>query len=92
MARGEKIMFEIYRDTTYSDEFRVVFFTELTERNRENEIQRAMKGEHVFDGYIPGAGYHEARRAIDTIVGRMNSGERLTREDIERALETHLVS
>ncbi len=92
MVRGEKIMFEIYRDTTYSDEYRVVYFTELTERDRENEIQRAMKGEHVFDGYISGAGNHEARQEIEAIVERLNSGESFTREDITRTLEGHLVS
>ncbi|NOY06289.1 MAG: hypothetical protein GXO82_06615 [Chlorobi bacterium] len=92
MARGEKIMFEIYRDITYSDEYRVVYFTELTERDRENEIQRAMKGEHVFDGYISDAGNLEARRAIDAVVGRLNSGEPFSRDNIERALEAYLVS
>ena len=40
----DKIMFEIYKESIYSDKYRVVYFTELHEHNKEREIDRAMKG------------------------------------------------
>jgi len=44
---SEKIMFEIYRESTYSGEYRVVYFTELQDHNKEAEINRAAAGEHA---------------------------------------------
>ena len=45
-------MFEVYRDVTYGTRYRVVYFTELQDHNKELEINRAMAGEHFVDGFI----------------------------------------
>ena len=45
---SDKIMFEIYRETTYTGKYRVVYFTELQDHNKETEISRAMAGEHFY--------------------------------------------
>src|SRR5205807_6967291 len=49
---SDKIMFEIYRETEYTGKYRVVYFTELQDHNKETEINHAMAGEHFFDGFI----------------------------------------
>ena len=49
----DKIMFEIYKENVYSGEYRVVYFSELDDHNKDKEIDRAMKGDHFFDGFIP---------------------------------------
>ncbi|MBL7961669.1 hypothetical protein JNL27_15655, partial [bacterium] len=50
-AEKEKIMFEIYRQTDGDRAYRVVYFTELDEHNKDKEINDAMNGDFFFDGY-----------------------------------------
>ena len=78
----DKVMFEIYKETTYSGRFRVVYFTELQDHNKEWEISRAMAGEHFYDGFIRGYKKEEAKQAIDRILKRLNEGERLDRAEV----------
>lgn len=47
----KKVMFEIYRDSDFNGKFKVVYFTELGEHDKEKEIEDAMRGEHIFDGF-----------------------------------------
>ncbi|HET9695837.1 MAG TPA: hypothetical protein VFP40_03155 [Terriglobales bacterium] len=87
---SDKVMFEIYRDATYTGKYRVVYYTELNENNKEWEINKAMAGEHFYDGFIKGFGKDEAKDIIDALLKRMNDGEALSSSDIERELGTHL--
>jgi hypothetical protein len=83
---SEKIMFEIYRESTYSGEYRVVYFTELQDHNKEAEINRAAAGEHVFDGFIRAYKKDLAKETIGKLLDRMNGGERLSSEEIAQQL------
>jgi thiaminase len=83
---SDKVMFEIYREATYTGKYRVVYYTELNENNKEWEINKAMSGEHFYDGFIKNYGKDEAKDIIDSVLKRMNEGENLTPEDIEQAL------
>jgi len=58
---SDKTMFEIYRESTYTGKYRVVYFTELQDHNKEFEINRAMAGEHLFDGFIKNFRKDEAK-------------------------------
>jgi hypothetical protein len=87
---SDKTMFEIYRETTYTGEYRVVYFTELQDHNKEMEINRAMAGEHFMDGFIKDYGKDEAKVIIDDLLGRMNRGESLSPDDVLVALGTHV--
>ncbi|MCC7236561.1 MAG: hypothetical protein IT163_14710 [Bryobacterales bacterium] len=86
---SDKTMFEIYRETTYASEYRVVYFTELQDHNKEHEINRAMAGEHFCDGFIHDFEKDKAKAIIEGILLRMNGGERLAPEDILRELGPH---
>ena len=90
LFESDKIMFEIYRETDYTGQFRVVYFTELQDHNKETEINRALAGEHFFDGFIKNYGKDEAKEIIGSIIGRLNSGERVEPGDVERALGDHM--
>ena len=83
---SEKTMFEVYRDTAYSGRYRVVYFTELDEHNKELEINRAAAAEPFFDGYIGNFRKDEAKRIIDGLLARMNSDESVTPEEFAAAL------
>ena len=83
---SDKVMFEIYREATYTGKYRVVYYTELNENNKEWEINKAMSGEHFYDGFIKNYGKDEAKDIIDSLLKRMNEGENLTPEDIEQGL------
>lgn len=87
---SDKTMFEIYRDGTYTGKYRVVYFTELQDHNKESEINHAMAGEHFFDGFIRNFGKDEAKEIISSLIDRMNNGERVSTGDIVQALGDHL--
>lgn len=79
-------MFEIYREADYGRQFRVVYFTELDEHNKEFEINRAMSGEHFFDGFLSDASKDEGKQRIAEIIQRLNAGEKLSPADVEKQL------
>ncbi|HXG34316.1 MAG TPA: hypothetical protein VNJ11_13195 [Bryobacteraceae bacterium] len=87
---SEKTMFEIYRETAYTGRYKVVYFTELNEHNKETEINRAMAGEHVFDGFLKNFRKDEAKELIEQILERLNNGERLDAQQIRQVLAPHL--
>jgi hypothetical protein len=90
LFESDKVMFEIYRETEYSGKYRVVYFTELQDHNKETEINHAMAGEHLYDGFIKNFRKDEAKEIIQTLLGRLNNGERLDAQEIERALGEHI--
>lgn len=86
MAVSDRIMFEIYREADYARQYRVVYFTELNEHNKEQEIGRAMAGEHFYDGFIPERNKEPAKRVLGDIVRRLNAGEKIEAAEVERLL------
>ncbi len=86
MAESDKVMFEIYREADYGRRYRVVYFTELTEHNKEHEIASAMAGEHVYDGFIKGHQAGRAKEVIAEILSRLNQGEAIDGAGIEAML------
>lgn len=86
---SDKVMFEIYRDTGYTGRYRVVYFTELQDHNKETEINHALAGEHFYDGFLKDHRKEEAKQIIEGLLARLNSGERLHPVEVERALGSH---
>jgi hypothetical protein len=87
---SDKVMFEIYRETEYSRKYRVVYFTELQDHNKETEINHALKGEHFYDGFIKDYRKEEAKQIIERCLARLNSGEALEPHEVESALGDHI--
>ena len=83
---SDKVMFEVYREEGYARHYRVVYFTELDEDNKETEINAALAGEHFYDGFIADRHKPEAERVIAEVVDRLNGGEVLEPADLEAAL------
>jgi hypothetical protein len=83
---SEQIMFEIYREATYSGQYRVVYFTELNDHNRDTEINRALSGEHFYDGFIKSLRQHEAKKIIAEAVAQLNAGQALDPQALAEAL------
>jgi len=92
LFEADKVMFEIYRETEYTGKYRVCYFTELQDHNKESEINHALAGEHFFDGFIRNYRKDEAKQIIDAILARLNSGERVEPRDVESALGDHLTN
>ncbi len=84
---SDKIMFEIYKETTYQGQYKVVYFTELQDHNKEHEISRAMAGQHFYDGFIKNYGKEHAKEIIGRLLTRLNSGESVSQEEIDKALK-----
>jgi hypothetical protein len=87
---SDKIMFEIYKETTYQGKYKVVYFTELGDVNREFEISRAMAGEHFYDGFLKNFRKDKAKEVIMNLLERLNSGEKIEKSEIERELKPFL--
>ncbi len=87
---SDKVMFEIYRETEYTGRYRVVYFTELQDHNKEREINHALAGEHFYDGFIKNYRKEEAKQIIESCLARLNSGEKIDPLDVERALGDHI--
>lgn len=87
----DKIMFEIFGLAGESRGFRVVYFTELDERERDKGIDQALAGDHVYDGFIAERHATEAKAAIDSLLGRLNQGEPMDRQQVETILAPHVV-
>lgn len=93
MSEDEKrIMFEIYRETADTGCYRVVYFTELGEHERESEISNAARGDHVFDGFILSRERMQAKTAVERILERLNSGAVVDPADIDHELRPFLAS
>jgi hypothetical protein len=90
LFEADKVMFEIYRETEYTGKYRVVYFTELQDHNKEAEINHAMAGEHFFDGFIKNFHKDEAKEIINSVLARLNNGEPVDPQEVERALGDHL--
>ena len=83
-------MFEIYRESSYNLKYRVVYFTELGDHDKDNEISRALAGDHVFDGFLGGEQRREAKKVIARLLERLNDGDALSGHQIESELEPFL--
>ena len=86
----DKIMFEIYKENVYSGEYRVVYFSELDDHNKDKEIDRAMKGDHFFDGFILSLKKDRAMKQIENILEKLNDGETLDDQYMNKYLEEFL--
>ena len=87
---SDKVMFEIYRETEYTGKYRVVYFTELQDHNKETEINHALTGEHFYDGFLKNYRKDEAKEIISAILDRLNNGEKLNPQQVEAALGDHI--
>jgi hypothetical protein len=88
---SDKTMFEIYREKDFNKKFRVVFYTELTEHNKETEINRALNGETIFDGFLKDLKKENGKALIKDLLKEMNTSESaFSREEIIKKLGEYL--
>lgn len=85
----EKVMFEIYREAGYDRRYRVVYFTELDEHNKDQEIARAVAGEHYYDGFFRADSLDDAKRAVGDLLDRLNRGEPIAADEAARGLSAY---
>ena len=86
----KKVMFEIYREASFSGRYKVVYFTELGEHDKETEIAEAMRGEHIYDGFLLHRERNQAKQVVDEILERLNRGEAVDAGAIEHKLQPYL--
>jgi hypothetical protein len=85
--QSDKVMFQIYRESAFNRRYRVVYFTELDEHNKESEINDALRGDPIFDGFLRNYSKEEAKRVVAGILERLNNGETLPAEEIAGQLK-----
>ncbi len=86
MAVSDKIMFEVYCEAGFERQYRVTYFTELNDNNKDHEINRAMAGTHFMDGFLPEPRQAEGKQRLGQLVDRLNAGEQVEAESVEREL------
>ena len=87
MLDGKKVMFEIFREQHHGN-YRVVYYTELCEHEKEDALNEAMNGVTVFSGYLLYRERDRARVMVDEVLARLNAGETLSETEIESRLST----
>jgi len=85
MIEGKKVMFEIFREQ-HAGDFRVVYYTELGEHEKDYALSEAMNGETVFSGYLLYREREHAKAKIAELLRRMNNGNNVSSGEIELAL------
>ncbi|HLG18594.1 MAG TPA: hypothetical protein VI895_02120 [Bdellovibrionota bacterium] len=90
MQGWDKTMFEIYREAEFNRRYHVIYFTELGNHDRDEEIPKAVTAEHVFDGFLSGWRKEEAKYLIEQLLTRLNQGETLSPNDIRQTLKPYL--
>jgi len=86
----KKVMFEIYRDSDFGGRFKVVYYTELGEHDKETEIENAMRGQHIFDGFLLHRERNQAKQVVDGLLSRLNRGEAVDESAIRESLQPYL--
>ncbi len=72
MAADERTMFEIFREGDYNRAFHYIFYTDLEEHARDDQISKAAAGETVFSGFFEDENKEDARGVIESIVDELN--------------------
>ena len=85
-----KIMFEVYREGGYDRRYRVVYFTELNDHNRDTELNRCLAGTSFYSSFLREDSRKDARIVINRALERLNDGEDLTPAQLEAELGPHL--
>ena len=67
-----------------------VYFTELDDHNKDAEIDRALAGEHFYDGFVRSDRSDEAKQIIERVVGRLNEGEDVDASELDRVLAAYI--
>lgn len=89
---SDKTMFEIYREKDFNKKFRLIIYTELNEHNKHSEINKAIDGETIYDGFLKDLTKKDGKQLLVEIVSEMNNnGAALSKEDIEDRLKEFLV-
>ena len=85
MIDGKKVMFEIFRER-HEGNYRVVYYTELGEHEKDYALSEAMNGETVFSGFLLYREREHAKAKIAELLGRMNRGSEVSSGEIEDEL------
>ena len=75
---------DITRNTRWST------LPELHDYNRETEINRALAGEPFYDGFVRNFKKDQAKKIIEDAIDRLNKGEKISAEDVERSLTDYI--
>ncbi len=86
MLESDKIMFEIYKEGSYGERYHVVYFTELEDHDKDKEIDRALAGEHFYDGFIRSNQSDEAKEILESVVERLNEGDAVEASEVDYLL------
>jgi len=89
---SQKILFQIYREGSFNRRYRVVYFTELGDGNKETEINRALAGETVFDGFIKDFKKDEAKAIIERYLQDLNNGAAFDADRFQQDLRAYIPS
>jgi hypothetical protein len=89
---SQKILFQIYREGAFNRRYRVVYFTELGDKNKESEINHAMAGEPIYDGFIKDFRKDEAKAIIERHLEALNNGEAFNAERFQSDLKGYIPS
>ena len=89
---SQKVLFQIYREGSFNRHYKVVYFTELGDKNKESEINHALAGDPIYDGFIKDFRKEEAKAIIAQYLERLNNGGAFDAAKFEQDLKDYIPS
>lgn len=86
---SQKILFQIYREGAFNRRYRVVYFTELGDKNKESEINAALAGDPLYDGFIKDFRKDEAKAIIERHLEALNNDVPFNVEGFQQDLKPY---
>ena len=75
MLKGiEKVYFGIYKESGCDKPYRILYFTELDELERDTAMNRFVEGETIYTGFLKKACLDQGKRLLADYVARWNAG------------------
>lgn len=91
MARDDaKILFAVYREAGKNGPYRVIYFTELEEKERDAAIEEFVTGETVYQAYLREEAAPGAKPKIEERLERWNAGDKPDIAAFEAAMRPYL--
>jgi hypothetical protein len=85
-----KILFAVYREAGNNGPYRVIYFTELDEKERDAAIERFVTGETVYQAYLREDAVPGAKPVIEERLERWNAGEKPDAGSFQAAMRPYL--
>ena len=86
----EKVFFGIYKESGCDKPYRILYFTELDEDERDAAMNRFVEGETIYTGFLKEACLDQGKRLLEDYLARWNTGTSPVLEELVSSISSCL--